>query len=243
MPLQGQAPSEEPAEAQMATSVPSDTAAPTATETPAPSPTPTETPSPTPSITPSPSVTPVYTPIRGHAVGQTNCRYGPGGGYLYKYGLYENYVVWIEGRDETATWAYVQALGFEDQCWVKGELIKFDGDLALVPYVEHKLPLTKYYQAPTGVHAKREGDLVVVSWNDIGMTEDKYRGYLIEAWVCRAGEIVFTPVWVDGTIKDILDEPGCAEESHGRLYGAEKHGYTRWVMIPWPQHPGTAGSQ
>jgi len=32
----------------------------------------------------------------------------------------------------------------------------------------------------------------------------------------------------------VVDEPGCTEASHGRITAAEKHGYTKFVEIPWP---------
>ena len=36
----------------------------------------------------------------------------------------------------------------------------------------------------------------------------------------------------------VVDEPGCAEPSHGRVMLAEKHGYTQSVEVPWPAPPG-----
>ena len=59
--------------------------------------------------------------------------------------------------------------------------------------------------------------------------------YLIEAWICRDGEIVFTPIGSYATLVNITDEFGCTEPSHARLFGVEKHGYTNWIKIPWPQ--------
>jgi hypothetical protein len=34
----------------------------------------------------------------------------------------------------------------------------------------------------------------------------------------------------------VVDQAGCAEPSHGRVFGVEKHGYTDWVEVPWPEH-------
>jgi hypothetical protein len=70
------------------------------------------------------------------------------------------------------------------------------------------------------------------------MTEDDYRGYLIEAWLCQDRQLIFTPVRSDETQVFLTDEAGCLQPSSGRLYTAEKHGYTQWVKIPWPLHPG-----
>ena len=66
------------------------------------------------------------------------------------------------------------------------------------------------------------------------MSEDDYRGYLIEAWLCQDGQIVFTPLRSDDTSVTFVDEPGCLEPSSAKLYTAEKHGYTNWVTIDWP---------
>jgi hypothetical protein len=71
------------------------------------------------------------------------------------------------------------------------------------------------------------------------MTEDDYRGYLVESWVCHGGQLYFAPVGYTGPnvanpAVVIPDEPGCSELSGGRLYATEKHGYTPWILIPWP---------
>ena len=59
--------------------------------------------------------------------------------------------------------------------------------------------------------------------------------YLVEAWVCRDGKLTFVPVGAYYTETTIVDEPGCSEPSFGRVYGVEKHGYTKPREIPWPQ--------
>jgi hypothetical protein len=46
---------------------------------------------------------------------------------------------------------------------------------------------------------------------------------------------------VDGTVVILLDEPGCSEPSHGRVFAVEKHGYTDPVTIIWPEHGEQAG--
>jgi len=74
------------------------------------------------------------------------------------------------------------------------------------------------------------------------MTEDDYRGYLVEAWVCQGGKQVLVPVGYvtafdrnDTAISvEVIDEPGCNVPSRARLYTVEKHGYTNYVMVPWP---------
>jgi hypothetical protein len=58
--------------------------------------------------------------------------------------------------------------------------------------------------------------------------------YIVEAWVCQNGQMVFLPASTYQTALAITDEPGCSEESHARFIAAEKHGYTRRVLVPWP---------
>jgi hypothetical protein len=66
------------------------------------------------------------------------------------------------------------------------------------------------------------------------MTEDDYRGYLIEATVCQGGQLVWIAIAVDGTSYELTDEQTCSSASSGRVYTVEKHGYTDPVDIPWP---------
>jgi len=79
------------------------------------------------------------------------------------------------------------------------------------------------------------------------MTEDDYVGYMIEAFICYKGHYYFAPVsysdsWDQNANESQLavkipDEPGCSQPSHGQIFLAEKHGYTRGVIIAWPPFP------
>ncbi|NJN44771.1 MAG: hypothetical protein HC806_08680 [Anaerolineae bacterium] len=60
--------------------------------------------------------------------------------------------------------------------------------------------------------------------------------YVVEAWVCLDGQLIFAPVGTSFPAVEMVDEPGCSEPSHGRVLGAEKHGYTLPVEIFWPSH-------
>jgi hypothetical protein len=206
----------------------------TSTLTPTPELSPTQTLTPT--ITSTPTITPTYGPLRANVVEQANCRYGPGAAYLYKFGLYAGNRIEIVGRNDPGTWVYIQAIGGSNRCWVNAGSLDINGDLDTVPTYYSRLPFSELYSPPQGVSAVRQGNEVVISWPAVYMTEDDYRGYLIEAWLCQEGQIVFTPISVDGTIYTVLDEPGCMQPSSARLYTAEKHGYTRWIPIPWPAH-------
>jgi hypothetical protein len=74
------------------------------------------------------------------------------------------------------------------------------------------------------------------------MTEDDYRGYLIEAWVCQGSRQIFLPIKYETSYDQnnsmmevkVTDEPGCDVPSSARIYSAEKHGYTAYRMVPWP---------
>jgi hypothetical protein len=224
------------------------TATPTASDTPAPTATPTVTPTdtpfytptitPTPSRTPTITPTPTYDPPDAHVLEQANCRYGPGAAYLYKYGLYPDNRVEIYGRNDDGSWAYVRPWYYPDRCWVTVSVLDvFQGDILDAPVYYSKLPYSELYLPPEVVSATRQGDEVTISWSPVWMTEDDYRGYLIETWLCQDGELVFTPLRSDETTITVHDEPGCMEPSGGRVYTAEKHGYTQWRKVPWPGFP------
>ncbi len=236
------------------TRTPSHTLSPTATASVTPSPTATATASPTPSETPTPAGTPTFTltpsrtptitptptynPPDARVKVQANCRYGPGAAYLYEWGLYPGDRVEIIGRNELGTWVYVDPWTYVDRCWVKADLLDvFRGDLFDAPVYYSRLPYSELYRPPTNVRASRDGDRVMIAWDPVWMTRDDDRGYLIEAWVCRDRQIVFTPIRVNLPPAFITDEAGCSRPSSGRLYTAEKHGYTQWVAIPWPPYP------
>ena len=230
------------------------TSTPTVTETAAPSPTPTATSSPTsaytPTITPTATRTPTvtatatYDPPDARVLEQANCRYGPGAAYLYEWGLYPGDRVEIIGRNDLGTWVYVDPWTYVDRCWVSASVLDvFRGDLFEAPPYYGRLPFSELYLPPQNVSATRQGDEVTVAWGPVWMTEDDYRGYLIEAWLCQGGELIFTPVRSDETILTLHDEAGCSQPSGARLYTAEKHGYTQWRNVPWPAFPPQSSVQ
>lgn len=192
----------------------------------------------TPTEVPLPTVTPTYSILRGTVLEQANCRYGPGAAYLYKYGVYAGYYMDIIGRNETGTWVVVQAIGGSNPCWVKASLIDIKGNVMSLAPTSLPLPESPYYGPLTGVSAVRKGDSVIISWNPLILRagDDSLQyPYLVEAWLCTGGSLAFTPIGSWETILTVQDESGCPEPSHARVYGVEKHGYTAWVNIPWPQ--------
>ncbi|HLD93144.1 MAG TPA: hypothetical protein VI703_02970, partial [Anaerolineales bacterium] len=126
-------------------------------------------------------------------------------------------------------------------CWVSRELIDPGSDLSGVlritdPHIV--MPwTTQPYKPLQGVSASRSGNVVTVRWEPFewlpGDDSLQYK-YLVEAWVCQDGEFVFRAYGTNKTFVEIQDEQTCAEESHGRAFGSDKHGYTNWRTIPWP---------
>ena len=207
------------------------------TPTQLPAPTFTQTTTQTPTETPTITITATYAILRGEVLVRSNCRYGPGAPYLYKYGLVAGSNLEIFGRNDLGTWILVRAIGGNNPCWVKASLMDVKGDVMTVAPTYIPLPQSPYYGPPRGVSAIRKGDEVTIFWSAIHFRagdDTAEAPYLIEAWICKDGQIVFTPVGSYATAVNIIDEPGCSEPSHGRLFGVEKHGYTRWVEIPWP---------
>ena len=222
------------------------------TNTPTPTPDWTFTSTPTSTRTRFPSATPTWTAPKVSIREHSACLYGPGWAYLYKYGLNATVWMWVIGRNPEGTWLFVKALYDPDSngCWIETDRVDFlSGAVSDVPVYWMGLPGSTLYQPPTSVSASRVGNEVTVSWLAVWMTEDDYRGYLIEAWVCQGGKQVFLPighpaplpmpsVWENvGTFSvKIIDEPGCTLPSSARIYSVEKHGYTWYRMIPWPPY-------
>jgi hypothetical protein len=103
---------------------------------------------------------------------------------------------------------------------------------------ELPLPQSPYYGPVTGVSSVRNGNTVIISWNPISLKagDDSLQyPYLIEAWLCHNGKLSFEAIGSWETIVSVVDEPGCPDPSHARLYGVEKHGYTAWVTVPLTQ--------
>jgi hypothetical protein len=221
------------------------------TNTPTPTLEQTATPYLSPTRTRIPSATPTWSAPRVSILEHTACLYGPGSGYLYKYGL--NATVWMRviGRNEDGSWLALKSTDDRDSnaCWVKTTQVKFlSGEVKDVPVLWIALPYSVLYLPPSAISTNRVGNEVTIFWQPIWMTEDDYRGYMIEAWVCQGGKQVFVPIGYVTSYaqnqknianKDILavkviDEPGCDLPSRARFYSVEKHGYTNYNMVPWP---------
>lgn len=220
------------------------------TETPTPTltftPTETLTPSPTftPTITLTPSITPT-TPTPTYAFPsvtvnkQAHCRYGPSAAYLHAADLFTDDAGTVRGRFVYSNWLYVKFDKLDYFCWVAPSVVDVVGDISLIALKELNLQSigSNMYGPPNGVTAIRVGNEVFISWDQVKMTQDDDRGYLLELFVCQGGNYIW---WTDSypdqftTSYEVRDEAGCSVPSSGLLYTVEKHGFSQPVVIPWP---------
>lgn len=186
-------------------------------------------------------MTPTYAILRGKVLPErANCRYGPGAPYLYKYGLVGGSNLEIIGRNDEGTWFLIQAIGGTNPCWVKAELMEVKGAImALEPLLPEVIQAwSPYYPPLSAVSAVRVNEMVTVLWSPLVLRpgdDSEQVPYILEAWVCQNGKLVFIPVGSYTTAAQVEDEADCSEESHGRVLAAEKHGYTWPVEVDWPQ--------
>ncbi len=223
------------------TSTPPPTETATATPTPTASFTPTLTPTPTitltPSITHTPSITPTPTfdfPDVEVNVRSAHCRYGPAVGYLHAADLYEGDHGLVWNRNYNASWLWVRFDKLHYACWVSATVVDIEGDPFSVVTYFPALPKSTLYGPVKKVDAVRDGDRVTVTWEGIWMTDDDYRGYMIEAQICADAGLIDVVVAIDGTSYTFNDKTTCDRLSSGKLYAVEKHGYTDPISIPWP---------
>lgn len=257
------------------TTVPTETPAPTATVTITSTPVPTETATQAASPTPTYAVIERVVVNDQASAQSAPCFYGPGNMYLSKgTGRITTNTVDLLGRMETNTGIWVlnrfslPRTDASDPCWMHSRYLDVSEEqLLAVPPIDPADP--EAYQLPTGdrnsawgilqdpviTDIVRTGDQVRISWEyyDVGVGEypnhnENFYRYLLEAWLCRDGEIVFTPSgWgpYDPSITDgmkvsatVQDEAGCSEPSRARLYLAWAHGYIGPVeATPWPAAP------
>lgn len=170
---------------------------------------------------------------------QAHCRYGPSAAYLHAADLYAGDKGTVRGRYIYGNWLYVKFDKLDYFCWVAPSVVDVVGDVSMVGYKELNLQSigSNMYGPPKGVTAVRDGNEVIISWEQVKMTEDDDRGYLLELFVCQ--DTIYK-WWTDSyldqftTSYEVRDEPGCAQPSSGKLYTVEKHGFSAPVDIPWP---------
>lgn len=207
--------------------------------------TPTDTLTPTLTFTPTDTLTPTITPSPTYAFPsvtvnkQAHCRYGPSVAYLHAADLYAGDKGTVRGRFVYSKWLYVKFDKLDYFCWVAPSVVDVVGDISLIEYKELNLQTigSNMYGPPKGVNVVRNGEKVTVSWDQVKMTQDDDRGYLIEAFVCQDGAYLWwTFSYPDQytTSYTIKDEAGCPAPSSGLLYTVEKHGFSVPAVIPWP---------
>ena len=204
------------------------------TDTPTITSTPTETLTPTDTATPTITLTPTYDFPDAVIQMQANCRYGPGTAYLYSHGLYTGDKAEIRGRTISGTWVLIKPENLNRLCWAAASVMEITGDIFLLRVAVPNLPKTTFAGPPANVRATRDGDKVTVAWDLVKLSEDKNRGYLLEANVCQNGFLVWLAVQTYETSYTFNDAGNCSLPSNGLLYTAEKHGYSDPVQIPWP---------
>ena len=209
------------------------------TETPEATFTPTETLTPTVTFTPTITATPTFAFPTVTVNKQAHCRYGPAVAYLHAADLYPGDVGSVRGRYIYSNWLYIKFDKLNYFCWVAPSVVDVGGDVSKVGYKELDLQSigSNQYGPPKGVTAVRDGNQVTISWNQVHMTKDKDRGYLLELFVCQ--DTIYK-WWTDSypdqytTSYTVKDEAGCAQPSSGKLYTVEKHGFSEPAVIPWP---------
>lgn len=215
--------------------------------------TPTETPTPGPTFTPTVTFTATSTPVVYQvlpgvvAMERTTCRYGPGIYYLDNETLKKGIELQVLGSDVNSTWAYVQAEGYPEPCWVDLKNIRLQGDVVLLEPVypgKVKLPPSSIWPEPQNVYTVRtaDGSKVAIYWDEFILPDGELESpnsprFLLELWLCKEGKLTFTPtfVWTNNLL--VEDEAGCSEPSGGVIYLVEKHGYAGPVEIKWTPHP------
>lgn len=202
----------------------------------------------TPTVTLTATITPTFTVTTTPTFAfptvtvnkQAHCRYGPSAAYLHAADLYAGDKGTVRARFIYSNWLYIKFDKLDYMCWVAPSVVDVVGDVTTVGYKELDLQSigSNQYGPPKNVTAVRDGDQVTISWDQVKMTKDKDRGYLLELFVCQNGNYLW---WTDSypdqysTSYTVKDEAGCPEPSSGKLYTVEKHGFSEPVDIPWPK--------
>lgn len=216
-----------------------DTPTPTLTFTPTKTFTPTNTFTPTITLTPTISPTPTFSFPTVTVNKQAHCRYGPSTAYLHAADLLPGDVGTARQRYVYSNWLYVKFDKLNYFCWVAPSVVDVVGDVKTLTYKELNLQSigSNMYGPPQNVAATRDGNNVTITWDQVTMTADDDRGYLLELFVCQDTVFIW---WTDSypdqftTSYTVRDEAGCAQPSSGKLYTVEKHGFSEPAIIAWP---------
>lgn len=215
------------------------------TETLAASPTSPSTDTPSPPETSTASPLPVVESLDAKVTADLlSCRYGPGPEYLYLFALRAGANIELIGRVDADNWEWVLV---ENQvpCWVNADFLEVAGEIKSLTHMYPegvKLPITPYYPPSAVLSATRNpaNNEVTVSWKEVEVNlgdyeDESMQTYIIELWRCEGGQLIFDPLATRFPFITFVDEPGCEEPSHGRVFVQEKHGYAGPAEIPWPE--------
>jgi hypothetical protein len=204
----------------------------------------------TPTVTSTPpTTTPTPQPPAVTVLVHTECLFGPDPAYIGMYEILADAKQVGIGRNQDTSWMLLQGPDHKNPCWVKTATLKAlngsftDAPVSLPPVLT---PYTTLYPPPPAASASRQGNTVTIFWRPVAMTEADYNGYLIEAWVCQGGQLVFVPKpFVTAFNKNssmmalsFTDEPGCSKPSSARIYTVMTNAYSKPLnVLPWPPIP------
>lgn len=175
--------------------------------------------------------------------GFLSCRYGPGANYLFLDALRTDTNLVLIGRTDGDNWKWVYVRGTANNCWVHADYLQITGDRLSLPIVypgSAKLPVSPYYQPTAVLSATRAQGTVEVTWMDVPLRagdeeDERMQHYVVEVWRCADGQLLFEPLATNDTSITFVDEAGCRQPSHGRVFVQEKHGFAGPAEIPWPE--------
>jgi uncharacterized protein YraI len=168
------------------------------------------------------------------------CRYGPGANYLYLFAYVKGATIKLIGQAAGNQWVLVE--NEPQKCWVNSEFLQMEGNpkqlKSMYPEV-YKIPVSPYYGPTSILTTLREGDEITVTWIEVYVSPGKYENesmfpYVVEVWHCVNGEFIFETLGSRYPAIKFIDQAGCDQPSHGRVYIQEKHGYAGPTEIPWP---------
>jgi hypothetical protein len=156
---------------------------------------------------------------------------------LYAAGLYAGDTGVAGGRNFNGNWVWIKPDKLGRYCFAALSVLEVEKgrDIMRLPVSHWPLPHSDFYPPPSNISAERDGNIVTVSWENVKMTEDDDRGYLIEANVCQDGNLIFMAVNPMQPNYEFTDDQNCSEKSNALLYTVDKHGYSNPVKIPWPK--------
>lgn len=199
---------------------------------------------PTPEGTTTPAIALVRLPYG------VQCLYGPSLEFMNKYTMTAGTQLEAFGRSIDQLWVNVRTFDLKKQCWLRLDQVTVDtGSVGALPVLDPNLaPYSTKQNGPVqAVSTNRVGDEVTIFWLPVPMPEADYRGYLIEAWVCRDGQqAFFARSYVPDYDKNqeiamqailFIDEAGCSETSRAIIYAAASDGYSQPYLMSWPGFP------